>query len=128
MVLHLGDFGVQPPTAAQAQTAPTPAPAAGTPTAEGPPTPTPLPPDIITLVVSPQDALVLNYINRLMEKYPGSVEMTLALRSAGDATLTETESVTMQYMFERFNIALPTKLNYGVAASSASASGATPTP
>lgn len=124
MVLHLGDFGVKPQAQA-AQTAPTPA-AGETPTAEAPPTPTPLPPDIITLVVSPQDALVLNYINRLMEKYPGSVEMTLALRSAGDATLTETESVTMQYMFERFNIALPTKLNYGVAASSAAT--ATPAP
>ena len=115
MVLHLGEFGVKPPPVA-AQTAAAPVEGA-TPTTEAPPTPTPLPPDIITLVVSPQDALVLNYINRLTEKYPRSVEMTLALRSAGDTTVTETESVTLQYMFERFNITLPTKLNYGVAAS-----------
>lgn len=114
LVLHLGDFGVQPPPAV-AQTAAPPVEGA-TPTTEAPPTPTPLPPDIITLVVPPQDALVLNYINRLMEKYPRAVEMTLVLRSAGDTTLTETESVTLQYMFERFNIALPAKLNYGVAA------------
>jgi hypothetical protein len=61
-----------------------------------------------------------------MEKSPGSVQMTLALRSAGDTTVTETESVTLQYMFERFNITLPTKLNYGVAASAAFT--ATPAP
>lgn len=123
LVLHLGDFGVKP---APVQTA-TALPEGGTPAPEEAPTSTPAPPDIITLVVSPQDALVLNYINRLMDKYPGSVEMTLALRSAGDTTLTETESVTLQYMFERFNIALPAKLNYGVAASSL-APTATPAP
>lgn len=124
LVLHLGNFGA-PQSPAAAQTAPPPA-DGSTPTPEGPPTATPLPPDIITLAVSPQDALVLNYINRLMEKSPGSVQMTLALRSAGDTTVTETESVTLQYMFERFNITLPTKLNYGVAASAAFT--ATPAP
>ena len=43
------------------------------------------------------------------------MQLTLALRSAGDATKTDTESVTLQYMFERFNIALPAKLPYGPA-------------
>jgi hypothetical protein len=80
---------------------------------EAPPTATPVP-DIITLVVSPQDALVLNYINRVVERSPGAVVMTLALRSAGDTSRVDTESVTLQYMFERFNIALPAKLNYGI--------------
>ena len=57
---------------------------------------------------------MLNYINRVVERQPGAVVLTLALRSAGDTAQVETESVTLQYMFERFNIALPAKLNYGV--------------
>ena len=36
------------------------------------------------------------------------------MRSAGDTTLTETESVTLQYMFDRFSISLPAKLTYGL--------------
>lgn len=112
IVLHMGDFGPDipyvPPT-------PTPVPQEGTPTAAPPPTPTPIPPATITLLVSPQDALVLNYVHRLMERYPASVVMTLVLRSSQDNGVAQaaTNSVTLQYMFETYNIALPAKLNYG---------------
>jgi Flp pilus assembly protein CpaB len=111
LVLHVGNFGPEKPTVIEPT--PTAVPNA-TASAPPPPTATPLPPDIITLVVSPQDSLVLNYINRIVEKYPGAVVVTLALRSAGDTTRVDTESVTLQYMFQKFNIALPAKLNYGV--------------
>jgi pilus assembly protein CpaB len=117
LVLHVGDFG-----ATVFPTAPPPTPTVGPNTPEPavpPPTETPVPPEIITLVVSPQDALVLNYISRLMEKYPASVQVTLALRSADGVPPTDTESVTLQYMFERFNISLPAKLPYGLAVPSA---------
>ena len=111
LVLHMGNFGPDKPTVIE----PTPTAVAGA-TASAPPPPTspPPPPDIVTLVVSPQDSLVLNYINRIVERYPGAVVVTLTLRSAGDTSRVETESVTLQYMFEKFNIALPAKLNYGV--------------
>ena len=111
-VLHVGDFvealfpTVPPPT-------PTPDPNVTQPPAP-PPTSTPLPPDTITLIVNPQDVLVLNYVKELMIKYPGTVQMTFTLRSAGDVARQDTESVTMQYMFEHFNIAVPSKLNYGL--------------
>lgn len=114
MVLRVGEFGDDEPTVI----IPTPVPPApdpnATPTAVPPPTPTPLPPDIITLVVSPQDALVLDYVNRLMTRYPNAVTVTLTLRSAGDTSLAETQSVTLQYMFEKYNISLPAKLPYGL--------------
>jgi Flp pilus assembly protein CpaB len=111
LVLHIGNFGADKPTVIEpTQTAVPNATASAPP----PPTSTPLPPDIITLVVSPQDSLVLNYVNRIVEKYPSAVVVTLALRSAGDTSRVDTESVTLQYMFEKFNIALPAKLNYGV--------------
>lgn len=114
LVLKLGEFGKDAP----AVFIPTPTPAPPDPnvtaTPPPPPTATPLPPDIITLVVSPQDALVLDYVNRLMQRYPDAVKITYALRSAGDTSLAETQSVTLQYMFEKYQISLPAKLPYGL--------------
>src|SRR6185503_13590299 len=111
LVLRVGDFGPDKPQVVEPTPTVDPAASASPPPA---PTSTPLPPDIITLVVSPQDSLVLNYINRIVERYPGAVVVSLALRSAGDTSRIDTESVTLQYMFEKFNIALPAKLNYSV--------------
>jgi pilus assembly protein CpaB len=114
LVLRVGDFGEEKPQVIEPT--PTADPAAEA-TAPPQPTSTPLPPDIITLVVSPQDAIVLNYVNRLAERYPLGVQMTFALRSAGDTSRIDTEAVTLSYMFETYNIALPAKLNYGLSAS-----------
>jgi len=64
----------------------------------------------LTLIVTPQDAMVLKYA----EESGASID--LVLRSAGDADkLIATESVTLQYIFDRFNVELPPKLPYGVA-------------
>jgi Flp pilus assembly protein CpaB len=113
LVLRVGTFGEDKPQTVE----PTPTADPGaTASAPPPPTSTPLPPDIITLVVSPQDAIVLNYVNRLAERYPQGVQVTFALRSAGDTSRVDTEAVTLSYMFEKFNIALPAKLNYGLSA------------
>lgn len=112
IVLHLGDFGEDKPVIVEPTLTPDPTQGAS----PVPPTPTPLPPETITLIVSPQDALVLNFVKRMMEVYPFTVQMTLVLRSPLDsarAERIETESVTLQYMFENYNIALPAKLNYG---------------
>jgi Flp pilus assembly protein CpaB len=121
LVLHLGDFGENLPEVVQPTATPDPV---ATVPPDAVPTATPRPPDLITLAVPPQDALVLNYVNRLSQRYPGSVQVTLVLRSAGDTGRTETESVTLQYMFEQYNIALPAKLSYGVAPVAATATPA----
>jgi Flp pilus assembly protein CpaB len=111
VVLGVGDWlsQVQP-----AEAAPTPIP--------GQPTPAPVEataPDIITVVVDPQDALVLKFLRE-----SGAV-MDLALRSLEDTEQTfATESVTLQYMFTRFAVTEPPKLKYGVEP----APPATPTP
>lgn len=94
--------------------APVEAPPGSTPTPVPPPTATPLPPDIITLIVSPQEALVIDWVNRMKQRYPDAVNITLVLRAAGDTTTVETQSVTLQYMFEQYNISLPSKLTYGL--------------
>lgn len=67
----------------------------------------PKPPDVITLVVKPQDAVTLNYL-----LYSGA-ELTLALRAAGDTTTASTEAATLQYLLDSYNIPVPAKLPYG---------------
>ncbi|MBN1264540.1 MAG: hypothetical protein JXA25_03545 [Anaerolineales bacterium] len=66
------------------------------------------PPDVITLIVSHQDALVLNWAVK------ANVDLTLTLRSPDDFTEYETTSVTLQYLIDNYNIAVPSKLPYGL--------------
>ncbi|RMF50107.1 MAG: Flp pilus assembly protein CpaB [Anaerolineae bacterium] len=68
------------------------------------------PPDVITLMVSPQDAVTLNYLI-----YAGA-EMSLALRSAipDPNELVPTQPVTLQYLMDTYNIPMPAKLPYGI--------------
>jgi pilus assembly protein CpaB len=110
MVLQIGNF----PKSDQTKVS-TPQPTPGAPTE---PTPTPAPgatpvpqqqqPDVITLVVSPQDAVTLNYLI-----YSGA-ELTLALRSAKDDTRVQTEAVTLQFLLEQYNIPVPARLPYSM--------------
>ena len=82
-----------------------------TPLPEGSPPPPPTavpPPDIITLIVPPQDALVLTYFMFAKAKF------TMVLRAAGDTSRVDTESVTLQYAVERFRISVPTPLNFSL--------------
>lgn len=71
---------------------------------EGEQPPAPPPPDVITLIVSPQDAITLNYL-----MYSGA-QLTLALRAAQDDTRVQTESVTLQFLLEQYSISVPAKL------------------
>ncbi|HKJ26761.1 MAG TPA: SAF domain-containing protein [Anaerolineales bacterium] len=65
------------------------------------------PPDIITLVMRPQDAVTLNYLI-----YTGA-RITLALRSAGDDSIIPTNAVTLQYLMDEYQIPVPVRLPYG---------------
>jgi pilus assembly protein CpaB len=114
IVLQVGDFPLP-----EDKPAPTPTPEPGTeeggivqpetdqaaPVATEPPPPLP---DLITLIVSPQDAVTLNYLI-----YSGA-QLTLALRAANDASLTQTEAVTMQYLLDVYSIPVPVKLPYAL--------------
>ncbi len=103
VVLGVGDWLSQQEESVVA--APTPRP--------GQPEPTPapqvvVPPDIITVLMDPQDALVLKFLRET-----GAV-IDLALRSSEDGGQTfSTEAVTLQYMFARFAITQPPKLTFG---------------
>jgi pilus assembly protein CpaB len=63
----------------------------------------------LTLVVSPQDAMVLKYAQE------AGADIDLVLRSANDSGQTvDTDTVTLQYIFDRYNMELPPRLPYGV--------------
>lgn len=65
-------------------------------------------PDIITLIVSPQDAITLNYL-----VYAGS-KLNLALRPSGDETTVSTQAVTLEYLLSTYDIPIPSKLPFGL--------------
>jgi Flp pilus assembly protein CpaB len=107
VVLYVGTFPLdangQPATAPS----PTPAPANGatqtTPEAVQPP-------DIISLIVTPQDAVTLNYLLLAGD----GAKINLVLRSPGDDLKAQTEPVTLQFVMDQYNIPLPSKLPYGI--------------
>lgn len=92
------------PPPAQSETGETPV--------EGQVTPTPAPeivivPDIVTLVMSRQDALVLKYALET------GADIDFALRSVLDNQVTDvtTDSVTLQYIIDFYNVANPPRLS-----------------
>lgn len=105
-----GNFIGSTPTPMEVEVAP-PAPGEGTTDAEAAtqvPTATPYQPLIITLGVSPQDALVLTWA------VDAQIPITLALRAAGDVGSVPTQAVTLQYMIQSFNITQPDTLPFAL--------------
>lgn len=66
------------------------------------------PPDVITLVVTPQDAVTLNYL------ILNGANLSLAMRGADDDSLTQTEAVTLQFLLDQYNIFVPARQPYGL--------------
>lgn len=109
IVLNVGNFATSNEELQSMQPTATPAPdqnaqAATTTTT----TTTQEKPDLITIIVNPQDAVTLNYL-----LYSGA-QLTLALRGAGDDQRVQTEAVTLQYLMDQYNIPVPAKLPYGM--------------
>ena len=108
-VLHLGTFALEQeeelaslPVATSSSTAP---PAQGQAAAQ---VTTIIRPDIVTLIVSPQDALALNWAIK------AGVDLVLTLRAPGDTTAEETTSVTLQYLLDNYDITVPIRLPIGL--------------
>lgn len=63
----------------------------------------------LTLVVTRQEAMVLDYAQAI------GARINFVLRRAGDeGRIPATEAITLQYLMEQYNIELPPKLPYGV--------------
>ena len=108
VVLYVGEF---PDPAAEVEQTQAPAPTEE-PVQEGeaPPEPEIVRPDIITLVVTPQEAVSLNYLMY------AEAELTLAMRANEDAQEDPvfTDAVTLNYLKDLYNIPLPSKLEFGL--------------
>jgi Flp pilus assembly protein CpaB len=108
-VLHMGDFKLPEEEAAAAAaaqaaanqtTTPTPTPADQAPAAI-------TKPDIITLMVSPQDAVTLTYL------VYSKAQITLTLRNPNDETpIQTTDAATLEYLLTQYDIPVPAKLPY----------------
>ncbi len=64
-------------------------------------------PDLVTLIVSPQDADMLDYMVYT------NAQITLALRNATDQSRQATNAITLQFALSQYNIPVPAKLPYG---------------
>jgi pilus assembly protein CpaB len=94
VVMRLGNF--EPP-APPADPNATPAPAAPPPA-----------PDMVTLMVNPQDSISLNYF-----VHSGTL-LTMTLRNPNDTSRFEAEAATLTSLLTQYNIALPSKLPYAM--------------
>lgn len=102
-VLHVGEFKTE-------SAVPTPAPeqGAGAPAQQQAAAAVVKPPDLISLIVTPQDALAMEWALN------AGANMTLTLRGPGDTTDDATSSVTLQYLIENYDITVPSKPPYGL--------------
>lgn len=100
-VLKLGDFELP-----QAQVT-TEQPPAEQPPQEGEVVaPEPVIPDVVTLVVTPQDSVTLSYL-----VYSGA-KLNMTLRNVLDESRVATEAATLQFLLSQYNIPVPAKLPY----------------
>lgn len=105
-VLHVGSFtipGAETQTGLGSASA-----AAGAPPQTTPQAVTVRAPDIVTLIVTPQDALTINWAIK------SGMDLVFTLRGPKDDTTTETTSVTLKYLMDNYNITVPSKLPYGL--------------
>lgn len=72
------------------------------------PTEVPPRPDIVALAVTPQEAVILNYL------IESRVPMTFILRSAGDRSRPETTPVTLQFIMDTYGLTVPARANFSI--------------
>jgi len=97
IVLNLGNFALQTQPVVQQQQDPNAAPVT---------TQAEQAPDIITLMVAPQDSISLNYF-----VYSGAI-LSMSLRNPNDNSRIDAQSATLTSILTQYNISLPSKLPY----------------
>lgn len=65
-------------------------------------------PDIVTLIVSPQDAVTLSYLVYT------NAQIMMTLRNPNDESRMATEAATLQFLLSQYNIPVPAKLPYAL--------------
>lgn len=105
VVMKLGNFPLTETTSTQ--------PAAANPNAQAQVPP----PDIVTLIVTPQDAVMLSYLMYSCDPANPtacSTQINLTLRNPGDQSRQTTIASTLQFLLSQYNIPVPAKLPYAI--------------
>jgi pilus assembly protein CpaB len=97
IVMKLGNFTLQAPVATDPNATPSAAQVQQQAT-----------PDIVTLMVNPQDSISLNYFI-----YSGAV-ISMSLRNPNDTSRFDAQSTTLTSLLTQYNISLPSKLPYAM--------------
>src|SRR5215211_7715258 len=97
LVLKVGNFVTEAPTTTDPNATPSPVQAQQQAN-----------PDLVTLVVNPQDSISLNYF-----VYSGAM-LSLSLRRTDDTSRFNAESATLTSLLTQYNISLPSKLPYAM--------------
>jgi len=101
VVMRVGDFPLDPAASLTAA----PAPVSTDPQEQQA---APVAPDIVTLIVSPQDSITLSYLMRT------DADLSLTLRNPTDQLRQATEASTLQFLLSQYNIPVPAKLPYSL--------------
>lgn len=99
VVMKLGSFSLIPSGTVTTQ------PAATDPEAQQQ---APAAPDIVTLIVTPQDSITLSYLMYT------NAQLSLTLRNPSDLARQATEASTLQFLLSQYNIPVPAKLPYAM--------------
>ena len=97
VVMKLGNFALQAPVAVDPNVTPS---AAQTQQESSP--------DIVTLMINPQDSISLNYF-----VYSGAI-LSMSLRNPNDTSRFDAQSATLTSLLTQYNISLPSKLPYAM--------------
>jgi len=106
VVMKLGNFSLEPGATITTPTA-------ATTNAEGQPVPV-APPDIITLIVTPQDSITLTYLLNIQQSTTTQTRLSMTLRNPSDQARQATEASTLQFLLSQYNIPVPAKLPYAL--------------
>jgi hypothetical protein len=116
-VLKMGDFSREPEATIKTPPIPPTVDANGQPVQANPV------PDIVTLIVTPQDSVTLTYLINLQMQQTnpdGTKEMktqtrfSMTLRNPTDQARQATEASTLQFLLSQYNIPVPAKLPYAL--------------
>jgi len=76
-------------------------------------------PDLVTLIVTPQDSLTLTYLLNIQQIGDKEIKdtqtrLSMTLRNPGDQARQATEASTLQFLLSQYNIPIPAKLPYAL--------------
>ena len=71
-------------------------------------------PDLVTLIVTPQDSITLTYLINIQQTADTQTRLSMTLRNPSDLARYSVEAATLQFLLSQYNIPVPAKLPYAL--------------